>query len=394
MSATPGATPSGAPRTLFDLALRYHRTNPDAPLPRGGARFPLRPRGDEGPLPDHTRAAVEVAALLDRYFADPRVPPRALAARLDGLPAAYGPDEHIGRAAARAPAAKARQTGRWLVRHGTGPGAVCAGLALLAEAGTAHDIPRIQTIGLHANAFGHLAAVALERLPGGVEALLWLADRVTEWGRVHVVHELCRHADAHPAVRPWLLRKALARGEFLNSYVVDHVLRVTAPHEAVVQHGRDTDVMDHAGRLLHVMTYAEGMGTSLRHYPHALAVLEAHVRHLGKADPTVERYFTGASVAHHLGVETPVGTDGPALKAGWDTVRKAYLGLLDRAEWCATAREGLAAGDEWLGMLAHSVAPELGLRAYLGDAPGGESHGEESHREESPCAEFPCTESL
>jgi len=47
------------------------------------------------------------------------------------------------------------------------------------------DIRLIQTIGLLSNAFGPLAVRCLERLPGGVEALFWLAERVAAWGRVH-----------------------------------------------------------------------------------------------------------------------------------------------------------------------------------------------------------------
>jgi hypothetical protein len=280
-------------------------------------------------------------------------------------------NEHISGATLRAPAARARETGRWLVRHGTDTGPVAIGLALLAEVGTVDDIPKIQTIGLLSNAFGPLAARALDRLPGGVEALIWLAERVTAWGRVDAVDALCRHVDDHPAVRPWLLRRAVD-GDHLNGYFAVKVARVTMLHEVIVQSGDDAEVVDRAGRILHVMTYCEGMGTSLRHYPHALAVLEAHVRHIGNLGPTAERYFVAATVAQYLTKEAPAWSDDATLKARWDEARTSYLALVDRADWCSTAREGLAAGDWRLTWLADSMAPELGLRAFRNDGPRAE----------------------
>jgi hypothetical protein len=237
---------------------------------------------------------------------------------------------------------------------------------LLAEVATADDIPRIQTLGLLSNAFGPLAVRALERLPGGVDALIWLAERVTGWGRVPVVETLCRHVDDHPATRPWLLRRA-ADGDFLNSYFAANVARVTMLHEAITESGDDAESVDQAGRLLHVMTYCEGMGTSLRHYPHAVAVLEAHVRHLGHLGPTAERYFAAATVAHYLTKETPAWSDAAGIKARWDKAQTSYLALVDRADWCDAAGEGLAAGDTRLAWLADSVAPELNLRASPND---------------------------
>ncbi|MFF9914622.1 hypothetical protein [Streptomyces sp. NPDC013457] len=256
--------------------------------------------------------------------------------------------------------------------HGTETGSVAVGLVLLAEAGTVADIGRIQTIGLLSNAFGPLAARALERLPGGVEALIWLAERATEWGRVHAVETLCGHVDDHPAVRPWLLRNAAADGEFLNSYVVSDVARLTGLHDVIVEPATDAAVVDQTGRILHAMTYCEGMGTSLRHYPHALTVLEAHVRHVADLGPTAERYCDATTVARYLGAEAPAWSDEAGLKARWGDVRRSYLDLLGRTEWRDTAREGLAAGHERLTWLVDPAAPELDLRAALaaeGDRP-------------------------
>ncbi|MFE0652368.1 hypothetical protein ACFVZH_27685 [Streptomyces sp. NPDC059534] len=370
MSGTPGSGRPDPTTTLFQHALRLHRLTPDTPLHRGGEPFPGverrgRPRGE--PEPDRALRGTDVARLLDHYFRAPDVSPGQLAARLRRLPPECRPDEHIAGAARRAPADRARRTGRWLVRHGTDIGSVAVGLALLAESGTMADIPRIQTVGLLSHWFGTLAAQALVRLPGGFEGLIWLGERVTGWGRVHVVETLCRHVDDHPVVRPWLMRKALD-GDFLNSYFADRVAEVTGLHEIIAESGHDAALVDQAGRILHVMTYCEGMGESLRYYPHALAILEAHARHVGALGPSAERYFVAATVAAYLMKESPVRSDAPATRARWDAARRSYLALTDREDWCGAAREGLAAGDHRLTCLADSVAPELGLRAYRDDA--------------------------
>ncbi|MFG2747318.1 hypothetical protein [Streptomyces xanthophaeus] len=372
MSETPGTGLPGNPTTLFDHALRLHRLTPDEPLLRGGAPLPDEKRRRSRPEPegpfDHRSGNVEAAKVLDVYFLDTSVSPRRLAARLRDVPVTCRYDEGISAAALRAPAARARETGLWLVRHGTDLAPVAVGLALLAEAGTVEDISHIQTVGLLSNPLGPLAVRALNRLPGAVESLIWLAERVTAWGRVHAVDALCRHVDDHPAVRPWLLRRAVD-GDHLNGYFVHEVVRLTRLHEVIVQSGCDAEIVDHTGRILHIMKHCEGMTTSLRQYPHALTLLEAHLRHIEDLGPTPERYFAAASLAQYLGEETPDRSDDATLRARLDRARRAYLSLTDRADWCSAAREGLAAGDWRMEWLADSMAPELDLRAFRADGP-------------------------
>jgi hypothetical protein len=101
-------------------------------------------------------------------------------------------------------------------------------------------------------------------------------------------------------------------------------------------------------------------------------VLEAHVRHLGLLGPTAGRYFAAATIAQYLTKEAPGWSDEPGLKARWEELRTSYLALLDREDWCKTAREGLAAEDGRLRWLADSVAPELNLRAFPSDQPSAE----------------------
>ncbi|MEU6988274.1 hypothetical protein ABZ946_33465 [Streptomyces sp. NPDC046324] len=102
---------------------------------------------------------------------------------------------------------------------------------------------------------------------------------------------------------------------------------------------------------------------SLRHYPHAVTVLEAHVRHLGHLGPMAERYCTATTVARYLyGSSRLVGRrrSHGTLGRGQEVVSRPA-----RAEWRDTAREGPAAGHERLTWLVDSVAPELDLRGSL-----------------------------
>ncbi|MFD8454561.1 hypothetical protein [Streptomyces coelicoflavus] len=118
-----------------------------------------------------------MALLLDTHFARGSASPGELAAVCHDVHIPIHPDEHITAAAERADGRRARETGRWLVRHGTDRCSVTLGLALIAAVGTADDIRRVQTIGLLSDWFGPLAAHALARLPEGAEAVAWLAER-------------------------------------------------------------------------------------------------------------------------------------------------------------------------------------------------------------------------
>ncbi|AJC52802.1 MULTISPECIES: hypothetical protein [Streptomyces] len=363
MSETTGIGLPGSPTALFDHALRLRQLAPGEPLPRDGEPYPddglhRRRQGPKTPKDRHS-VGKDVAAILDAHFARACAVPSELADAFHDVYIPIHHNEHIAAAAQRADRERVRQTGRWLVRHGTDRCSVTVGLALVAAAGTADDIPMIQVIGLLSNHFGPLAAYAFERQPGGVEALLWLAERVTGWGRVYVVEALCRLDD--PAARPWLLRRA-CDGDFLNGYFAGKVATVAKLHEALAELDTDSEMVDHIGRLLHLMSDCGGMGLTLAHYPHASAVLEAHARHVGSLSPTIERYSTIAVLTQHLMTKSPEASGCTA--AQQEAFRAAYLDVLDQAEWTHAARAGLEADDNRMRWLADHRAPQLRLRAF------------------------------
>ncbi|MFF1558791.1 hypothetical protein [Streptomyces sp. NPDC058279] len=371
MSETTGTGLPGSPTTLFDHALRLHQLVPGEPLPRDGEPYPddglhRHRKGPKAPGDRHS-AGKDVALVLDAHFARASAPPSELADAFHDVYVPIHRNEHIAAAAGRADRERVRQTGRRLVRHGTDRCSVTVGLALLAAVGTADDIPLIQTIGLLSNRFGPLAAHAFESRAGGVEALLWLAERVTGWGRVYVVEALCRLDD--PSARPWLLRRA-CDGDFLNGYFAGKVAKVAKVHEALADFGTDSETVDHVGRLLHLMSDCGGMGLTLAHYPHSAAVLEAHARHVGSLGPTIERYFTIAVLAQHLTTKSPEAAGCTVVQQ--EALRAAYLEVLDRDEWTQTARDGFVADDNRMRWLADYQAPQLRLRAFPDREPDAE----------------------
>ncbi|MGW7623196.1 hypothetical protein ACWGLG_46865 [Streptomyces antimycoticus] len=311
-------------------------------------------------------AGKDAALILDAHFARTAAQPSELADAFHDVYIPIHPNEHIAAAAERADGERVRETGRWLVRYGTDRCSVTVGLALVAAVGVVDDIPLMQTIGLLSNRFGPLAADALERRGGGTKALLWLADRVTGWGRVYVVEALCRLDD--PAARPWLLRRA-CDGDFLNAYFVGSVARTAGLHEVLTGPSVDADITDHTGRLLLVMTYSQGMGMPLSRYPHAEEVLAAHLRHLERSGPTATRYCLAAWLASSLGEHGDSVSIGPAQR--WQSYRNGYLALLERDDWCETARNALAVKDPGIVRLVETSSGRQ-LRAFADRPPSGE----------------------
>ncbi|MEU6298870.1 hypothetical protein [Streptomyces erythrochromogenes] len=371
MSETTGTGLPGSPTTLFAHALLLHRLAPGEPLPRDGEPYPDDAKHRRRPQPempeDRRLAGKDAALILDAHFARRTALPSELADAFHDVYVPIHPNEHIAAAAGLADGERVRETGRWLVRHGTDRHSVTVGLALVAAVGTGDDIPLIQSIGLLSNHFGPLAAHALERLPGGTEALLWLADRVTGWGRVYVVEALCRLDD--PMARPWLLRRA-CDGDFLNAYYVGSVARTAGLHEVMTGPSVDDEITDHTGRLLLVMTYSQGMGVTLSGYPHAETVLAAHLRHLESSGPSGSRYCTAAWLASSLGEDGDAGSIGPVRR--WQPYRDDYLALLERDDWCEVARDALAANDPGILRLAETASGRQ-LPAFADrPTPGGE----------------------
>jgi hypothetical protein len=116
------------------------------------------------------------------------------------------------------------------------------------------------------------------------------------------------------------------------------------------------------------MTYSQGMGTTLSHYPHAEEVLAAHLRHFQRLGPTANRYCLAAWLANSLGENGDAGSVGPLQR--WQPYRDSYLDLLERDDWCEVARNGLAAKDSGILRLVETSSGRR-LRAFVDQPPSG-----------------------
>lgn len=324
MSGTTGSRPR---TSLYDHAVRLHEQHPGTPLPKDGRPLPAEARrARRGTRTDWRRVGIDVAEALDRHFAGDD-PPEALAEAVRDLDVPIHRNDHITAAALRADRERVRDTGRWLVRHGTHEHAVAVGLALLASDGDEDDIPLLRTIGLLSFSFGALVADALTRRRGGAEALVWLGDRVGGWGRVYVVEALCRVGGSK--ARGWLLRRS-CDGGYLNGYFAGKVATAAHLHEAITTES-DDDLVDHTAELLVVMSYCGGMGMTVDDYPPAHAVLDAHVGHFEHQRPTAARLRLVTSLVGHLAGRKPAGVTAEHQAR----LIERYRAVLDREEWRA-----------------------------------------------------------
>ena len=353
--------------SLFDHAVQLHQRSPDVPLPHEGMPYPdaaAHPPNRRLQPDDQRRQGADVAVVLDAYFADSASTPSELVQAFHDVAVPIHHNEHIAAAALRADRHRVQQTGRWLVRHSTDQCSVIVGLALLATDWAAEDVPLIKTIGLLSKTFGPLAARALRRRDGGAEALVWLAERSSGWGRVYVIEALCEVAA--PKSREWLLRNA-CDGDFLNAYFAGEVATAAYLHEAITRADADDALVDHTGRLLNTMTFSSGMGTRLDHYPSTARVLEAHAGHLGRQAPSVRRYIDAARIADYLARPSPAQPLGTIDRP--DLVVRQYTTVLDRPDWCAAARAGFAGdGDfphrDYRSWFVENTARRLKLKAF------------------------------
>jgi hypothetical protein len=363
MSVTTEPGKLGPRVSLFEYALRLHQQDQDSALPRDGEPYPddERHRRRQRPpkLRDQRLKGADVATVLDAHFAKADAQPSELTDAFHDVDVPIHRNEHIAAAALRADQQRVRQTGRWLVRHSTDRCSATVGLALLATDWAEEDIPLIQTIGLLSNQFGALAADALRRRREGEQALLWLAQRVTGWGRVYVIEALCRHGLY--ASRRWLLRHA-CDGDFLNGYFAGRVATAAHLHEVIVGAEADEELVDHTGRLLKIMTDCDGMGVTLQHYPPASIVLAAHAAHLGQQTPTVNRYLDAAVIADQLAEKAPERSGCTSEQR--DRLVQQYLAVLDRQNWCDTVRADLNPHSDFYAWFVGNVAKRRRLRAF------------------------------
>jgi hypothetical protein len=99
----------------------------------------------------------------------------------------------------------------------------------------------------------------------------------------------------------------------LNGYFAGEVATSAHLHAAITSDDADEELVDHTGRLLHVMTWARGMGMGLRDYPAAAPVVEAYARHVSRLPATDVRLRCRTAIATYLREVPLTGIDTSAV---------------------------------------------------------------------------------
>ncbi|MEV4278362.1 hypothetical protein [Actinoplanes xinjiangensis] len=306
---------------------------------------------------DRRLGGAAAAALLDEHFGRPEAGPSELLDAFHDVDVPIHHNVHLAAAALRADPGRVRETGRWLVRNSFHECSATIGLVLLAEGDDPADLPDIETMGRLGDHFAPIVARAIRRRGRDLTPLIRLAEQAHGWARVYYVESLCEIA-SRTSVRSWLLRHACDGGH-LNGYFAGRLATAAHLHEAITGPAPDEALIDHTGRLLTVLTFAGGMGTDLRSYPPARAVLTAYAGHLGRLAPTLDRYLRAAHLGEELTRRSP--EDIGCTPAQHARLISRFRGILSRRAWRTAARD--EAGPEQAPHLWYAARVLAELRA-------------------------------
>ncbi|CAM5357175.1 hypothetical protein [Streptomyces avidinii] len=325
--------------SLHDYALFLHGIEPDGRIPAGGYPLPdgSPPVGRRNRL-GRTAAEAAVTEAVVPLLAD-RVSARSAAAvqsRLAELPV---PPQHIHRIVLGivpedGHTGRARRLARRLIRTGTHPSAVHAGLALLSGLGDTTDTPAVQALGM-LREFSSDAVAVLDRIDRRAAAELELRitagapgpgtflDAVTAGDREAVRAALTGDSTATAQGPPRRIAEAARLDELLDEYP------------------QDPDLTLAAGRLLLAMAHTSQYRPQVLDYARARPVYEAVVGGAPRLTPSPDSYALLLALAQDL-------RSGAGAVLQWPRGRRAELldalgRLLAEPLWAAVPDEAATA---------------------------------------------------
>ncbi|MFF3955667.1 hypothetical protein ACFYY1_20885 [Streptomyces sp. NPDC001890] len=342
-ASAPAPAPAPAPTpalSLYALALRLRRAEPGGRLPERGYALPDPPERRRlrarTPWKAVCAALTEVLAPLTaasdtaRTEADAARAAQEIHLRLAELGVRGG---HVQFVVAKLPLedeAWARALGRCLTRTGSGPMAVCVGLALLARLGEPEDVPCLRTLGQLRDLASH-AVRALDAIDRPTAALVWLGHYASG-PELRALVDALAAGDA-PSARGRLdavLREAGSVGPETARRVAEAVGLADLLREAGAG---DRRLVAGAGRLLRRMSSVNDDRAEILACPVAVRLFEAFAVRAAELPPTLDHYAILLSVALEL-------HSGPSRLLEWGTGRREALldgldSLLSRPVWRA-----------------------------------------------------------
>ena len=284
---------------LYKHALGLLAEHPDGPLPSGERPFP----GGKGSAPGSAgrpaeQRRTELATLLREFAEDPAQSPSTLQAHLQTADfAVWMINEAVKSATPALDPTRSRDTGIWLVRHGTSQRAVFCGLAMLAGTALPEDAAPIRTVGLLAG-LTEPAVVALSKLDQPTADLIWLADRAPRRRLSTVILALCAR-DA-PAAGAWILEGDGLKGLTLASSQAREIAEAIHLPEMLSRRPADEHALEQVGLLLLNVAASNDYRQQISSYADACAVYELLAELAGGLTPSIARYALLTSLVDEL----------------------------------------------------------------------------------------------
>ena len=277
--------------------------------------------------------------MLEAYFADPSAPAQILHDELSRLDAPVWTVDSALSGLAMTEAGRTRETGAWLVRHGSDRRPVLVGLGLLAVAGRPDDVPLIKTIGL-LDCFGPAAVRALAAVSSATHDLVWLAERSERWARVKAIEALSQRGGSDAVA--WLLRHAVD-SEGMSASDALQVAEAVSLADALEDANVEDQVLDQAGRLLLAMATPNDYRVQLSSYSDACRAYLALARHASTMPASMDRLGILVSLTEEL-------ITGYAACLDWspgqrDKVLAELHATVRRAEWQEVLGQALRSPD-------------------------------------------------
>jgi hypothetical protein len=320
------------PVSLFDHARRLLAETPDGPLPHGGK--PLPDRGASLRLAHRERKGA-LAGLLKEFISAPTITPSELHDQCINLAVGGGDVRQVVNELDLGPSPRLRETGRWLVQHGTDRRAVLVGLGLLCGRAEHDDVPLVKTIGLLSFA-DELAIQTLAQIPDAAYELIWLADRSRGHARVAAVEALVANND--PRVRDWVLSTPRS---LLSSDFARRIATVCQLSSMLAGADVSDRLWDQAGNLLLAMSSTRNYHYEIHRYEHAQAVYQAWIDRAVGRPATLDRAALLTMVGQDISTGPAAAVVGESRHAYGEKIHK----LLGSPEWQRTLERCAHSGD-------------------------------------------------
>jgi len=257
-----------------------------------------------------------------------------------------------------------RPHARWLVRHSAHRQPLKFGIALLGMCGDPEvDLDDLRLLARH-DEFTLYASVAAVHLVDDPIAEWWqMAQRVSGWGKVHLVERLCQYAGDNQALRGWLLRHGCAN-QVMPEYLALICAVAGGLAEALSDDEIDEELLDGASVIFTALLSTNSPAGDINDYAQAPVAVTEMIRHLEKHCNSLRRLILVKQFADWF-AESDEAVWQQRQERGWSRELMTALlercrAILARPEWPEQLRTRFVASNSDR-YLAWELAPAIGI---------------------------------